>query len=126
MTNDDLHELAAPYALDAVDADERVAFETHLRECERCRAELASLRETVGALAYPAEAYSKPYPRECDSRPRPGDVVTKTDPLPGLDDNDELVFMASDAGEYNTLLRGDLMASAAEIDWSAVTPVGLV
>ena len=60
MTNDDLHELAAPYALDALDADERVAFETHLRECERCRVELASLRETVGALAYAAEAPAPP------------------------------------------------------------------
>jgi hypothetical protein len=57
-----------------------------------------NFRFVEDALAYPAEAYSKPYPRECDSRPRPGDVVTKTDPLPGLDDNDELVFMASDTG----------------------------
>jgi anti-sigma factor RsiW len=55
MTNEDIHELAAAYALDALDAGERNEFERHLPECERCRAELASLSETVGALAYAAE-----------------------------------------------------------------------
>jgi anti-sigma-K factor RskA len=55
MTNDDLHELTAAYALDALDADERRAFEAHLRECDDCRSELPSLSETVGALAYATE-----------------------------------------------------------------------
>ncbi len=56
MTNQDLHELAAGYALDALDADDRQAFESHLAECERCRAELAGLSETVGTLAFAVEA----------------------------------------------------------------------
>ena len=60
MTNEDLHELAAPYALDALSADEREEFEAHLHECERCRDELASLQETVGALAYAAEGPAPP------------------------------------------------------------------
>jgi anti-sigma-K factor RskA len=51
----DLHELAAPYALDALDADERERFERHLAECERCSAQLVELQETVGALAFVAE-----------------------------------------------------------------------
>jgi anti-sigma-K factor RskA len=55
MTNDDLHELTAAYALDALDAEERRAFEAHLRECDGCRSELSSLSETVGALAYATE-----------------------------------------------------------------------
>jgi len=55
MTNDELHELTAAYALDALAADERREFETHLSDCERCRTELAELSETVGALAYAAE-----------------------------------------------------------------------
>jgi anti-sigma-K factor RskA len=55
MTNDHLHELTAAYALDALDADDRRAFEEHLGECENCRSELAALGETVGALAYSAE-----------------------------------------------------------------------
>jgi anti-sigma-K factor RskA len=55
MTNEDAHELAAAYALDALSVDERQQFETHLLECERCRTELATLQETVGALAFSAE-----------------------------------------------------------------------
>jgi anti-sigma-K factor RskA len=55
MTNEDLHDLATAYALDALGADERQQFETHLLGCERCRAALAALQETVAALAYATE-----------------------------------------------------------------------
>lgn len=55
MTTDNLHDLTAAYALDALDSTERAAYETHLRECGDCRAELASLEDTVGALAYANE-----------------------------------------------------------------------
>lgn len=55
MTNEDLHELAGAYMLDALDADDRQAFEEHLAGCERCRAEVAGLTETAGALAYGAD-----------------------------------------------------------------------
>jgi anti-sigma-K factor RskA len=55
MTNEDLHELAAAYALDALPADERAEFESHLAGCERCRDDLRSLEDTVGTLAYGAE-----------------------------------------------------------------------
>lgn len=51
--NDDLHELAAAYALDALDPDERAAFEAHLERCERCRAELEASHGVVEALARP-------------------------------------------------------------------------
>jgi anti-sigma-K factor RskA len=51
----ELHELAAPYALDALDADERERFERHLAECERCSAQLADLQEAVAALAFAVE-----------------------------------------------------------------------
>jgi anti-sigma factor RsiW len=46
-----IHELTAGYALDALDADERWAYETHLASCERCREELTSFWETSAALA---------------------------------------------------------------------------
>jgi anti-sigma-K factor RskA len=59
-TNEDLHELTAAYALDALDADERSAYEAHLAECERCRADLRDLGETVGALALAAEGPAPP------------------------------------------------------------------
>jgi anti-sigma-K factor RskA len=55
MTNDDLHDLTAAYALDALDEDERRAFEEHLGDCDDCRIELASLGETAGALALATE-----------------------------------------------------------------------
>src|SRR5919201_6155302 len=49
-----VHELAAD-ALDALDDDDRHAFEEHLDGCEECREEFASLRETAAALAFAAE-----------------------------------------------------------------------
>jgi anti-sigma-K factor RskA len=62
MSSEDteIHDLAAAYALDAVDDDERMAFERHLETCERCRAELASLRETAASLAYAAPPAAPP------------------------------------------------------------------
>ncbi len=48
---EDLHELAGAYALDALDDDERVRFETHLRSCERCQVEVAEFRSVALALA---------------------------------------------------------------------------
>ncbi len=56
----DLHELVAPYALDALDADERERFERHLAECERCSEQLADLQEAAGALAFAAEGPEPP------------------------------------------------------------------
>ncbi len=57
-----LHDLTAAYALDALDADEARAYESHLGGCERCRAELAALGETASHLAWGAEAPA-PSPR---------------------------------------------------------------
>lgn len=51
MIHEDLQELLGAYAVDAVDADEAVAIEGHLRECPRCRAEVAELREVVALLS---------------------------------------------------------------------------
>ena len=39
------HELAAAYAVDALDADERATFEAHLATCPACQDEVASLAE---------------------------------------------------------------------------------
>jgi anti-sigma factor RsiW len=60
MTNEDIHELVAAYALDALGADDRQAFESHLTGCERCRAELAGLSEAVGTLAFGVEGPAPP------------------------------------------------------------------
>lgn len=52
----DMHELVGAYALDALEADEVDAFELHLAECPRCRAELVDHRETAAMLAYAGAA----------------------------------------------------------------------
>lgn len=46
---DEVHSLVAPYALDALDGPEEHEFERHLALCERCRDELAALREAAAA-----------------------------------------------------------------------------
>ena len=60
MERTDIHELSAAYALDALDADERRAFEEHLGECERCRADVAEFWGTTALLAYGAPAAAPP------------------------------------------------------------------
>jgi len=51
---DNVHVLVGAYALDALDEGDEVSFEQHLALCERCREELAGLREAAAALAYGA------------------------------------------------------------------------
>ncbi|MGQ0639332.1 MAG: anti-sigma factor [Gemmatimonadaceae bacterium] len=53
---------AAAYALGALDADERAAFEEHVATCATCRAEADELRETAAMLAYAAPAREVPPP----------------------------------------------------------------
>ncbi|QNP73586.1 anti-sigma factor [Streptomyces roseirectus] len=52
----DLHSLAAPYALDALDGDERRRFEKHLRSCASCAAEVRELAEDAVRLAWSTAA----------------------------------------------------------------------
>jgi anti-sigma-K factor RskA len=60
MAQLELHDLAAAYALDAVDPEDRWTYERHLDTCEPCREEVARLREGAADLAYIAEG---PEPR---------------------------------------------------------------
>ena len=48
--HDEIAELVAAYALDAVDADEAERVERHLDECPRCRAELGEHRDVAAWL----------------------------------------------------------------------------
>jgi anti-sigma-K factor RskA len=57
---DDLHELSALYALDVLSGEERTRFEEHLDECDRCRAELAGLRDAASSLAFAVEGPAPP------------------------------------------------------------------
>jgi anti-sigma factor RsiW len=60
VERDDIHELTAPYALDALDPQAEREFEEHLRDCERCREEVAMLRGTAASLAHDAPAMAPP------------------------------------------------------------------
>ncbi|WP_225098366.1 anti-sigma factor domain-containing protein [Streptomyces sp. CoH27] len=56
MGGADLHSLAAPYALDALEPGERRRFEKHLRDCDRCAAETRGLAEDAVRLAWSTAA----------------------------------------------------------------------
>ncbi|MCI3275599.1 anti-sigma factor [Streptomyces cylindrosporus] len=53
---EDLHSLAAPYALDALEAGERIRFEKHLKSCDMCAAEARALSEDAVRLAWSTAA----------------------------------------------------------------------
>jgi anti-sigma-K factor RskA len=55
-----VHELAAGYALGALDEDDRRAFDEHLAGCQTCREELASLQDAAAALALAEEGPEPP------------------------------------------------------------------
>ncbi|MEV8372097.1 anti-sigma factor [Kribbella sp. NPDC056861] len=59
-TGDDIHTLAGPYALDALDGDERRLFEQHLPQCVVCSAEVAELREAAVKLSTGVSMYPPP------------------------------------------------------------------
>ncbi|MFE9683390.1 anti-sigma factor domain-containing protein [Streptomyces sp. NPDC006285] len=52
----ELHSLAAPYALDALEPHEHKRFEKHLKRCEHCAAEVRALREDAVRLAWSTAA----------------------------------------------------------------------
>jgi anti-sigma-K factor RskA len=49
--SDDLHALVGLYVVDALDDDERRAFEEHLAECASCSAEVVEFRSTTSRLS---------------------------------------------------------------------------
>ncbi|HUY72442.1 MAG TPA: anti-sigma factor [Gaiellaceae bacterium] len=60
MDVEKLHDLTAAYALDALDPEEREAYEAHLAECERCREEVAEFSSVAASLAHAVEPASPP------------------------------------------------------------------
>lgn len=51
---DEIHELTAAYALDALEARDRERYESHLATCEACRDELEAFWSVSGSLAHAA------------------------------------------------------------------------
>jgi anti-sigma-K factor RskA len=60
MEDQGIHGLTAAYALDALDEQDELEYEEHLRTCESCRDGLAALTETATSLAYAVEAPAPP------------------------------------------------------------------
>ncbi|MER5597403.1 anti-sigma factor [Streptomyces sp. NPDC002265] len=56
LRREDLHSLAAPYALDALEPAERLRFERHLDGCDVCAAEVRALSEDAVRLAWSTAA----------------------------------------------------------------------
>lgn len=52
LSHGEIEGLLGVYALDAIEGDEREVVELHLRECPRCRAEVAEHREVAALLAH--------------------------------------------------------------------------
>jgi anti-sigma-K factor RskA len=55
MTHDEVSDLLASFALDAVDGEEHEQIIEHLNECPRCRAEIDAHREVAAALGNSVE-----------------------------------------------------------------------
>jgi anti-sigma-K factor RskA len=64
LTHDEAFAMLDALALDALDGAERDAVLAHVAECEICRAELATLRETASHLAFAAPNAGAPGSRE--------------------------------------------------------------
>lgn len=82
-THDEIRELLAAMALDAVEAEERLEIEQHVEHCPQCRRELDSMRDVAGMLgntveALPDDLWSSISSRLYESRER------TTPPMPRL------------------------------------------
>ena len=93
MHHDELRELAASYALDALSDDEKEAFEQNLDLCPECAGVVASLRATVSTLAYAAPGRKAPaalrarvldaierLPSAVPASPKPGAAPSQVSP----------------------------------------------
>ncbi|MCD9198103.1 anti-sigma factor [Aeromicrobium wangtongii] len=85
----DLHSLMAPYALNALDDEERARFEAHLEQCADCQAEMAGFMATAVRLGGAAEHTPPPGLRErllteIGSTPQERPIVTSLADRRGL------------------------------------------
>jgi anti-sigma-K factor RskA len=79
----ELHSLAGPYALDALDsAAEQDRYERHLNRCQTCTAEVRGFRETATRLGMAAARTPPPQLREQVMA-----AVARTRQLPAADDH---------------------------------------
>lgn len=102
VSSADLHELAPLYALDALDAAEKIAFEEHLRQgCDSCAKDVRSFTDIAGLIA---ESVSAAPPARL--RDRLLSKVSRAPRAPGI------LFEHS----------GVLIARSDELAWQALAP----
>ena len=113
----DMQELLAAYALDAVDGDEAEVIELHLRECPRCRAEVAANRETAAFLAMghqpvPADVWERITSGLEEALPAPGLLM----PLASRPHRRSIRVLAGSAAAGIVLLAGVVVHQGARLD----------
>lgn len=95
--NTELHHLAAAYALGALEADERDAFEIHYPQCEICSVEVVEFALTAAVLA----ERSLLHPRG-EVRSVVMERISKTRQLPPLVDRSMLSTVSTGSGDAIT------------------------
>ena len=107
-----LHSLAGPYALDALDSGaEQDRFERHLNRCQNCTAEVRGFRETATRLGMAAAQTPPP-----EMRDRVMAAVARTRQVPTTDDHARHARPAPRTRPLTRLaLIGGALAAAAAI-----------
>ncbi|HEY2042838.1 MAG TPA: anti-sigma factor [Jatrophihabitans sp.] len=82
MTSPDLHSLVGAYAVDALNSDERIAFEDHLNVCADCANEVGSLQAAATELSHIAAIAPPP-----ELRASVLASISQVRPLPPVVDN---------------------------------------
>ena len=98
----DIHALSGAYAVDALDDQERDAFERHLAGCGACRAEVDSLREAAASLGDTVSLTPPAHLRNAVL-----DNIVKVRPLPPV------VPIGKRRGGLRVVLSSSLVAAAA-------------
>lgn len=80
----DMHDLVAAYALDALESEEQRGFEAHLETCAKCREELALLQGATSSLAEANRIEPPPDLKQKVMSQAPGEV-SRPEPLPADD-----------------------------------------
>jgi hypothetical protein len=109
---EDLHSLAGPYALDALDsAAEQSRFERHLNRCHDCTSDVRGFRETATRLGFAAARQPPP-----EMRARVMAAAARTRQVPAAEDHARHARPAARARPVARLATvGGALAAAAAI-----------
>ena len=115
----DLHSLAGPYALDALDSGaEQDRFERHLNRCQNCTSEVRGFRETATRLGMAATRQPPP-----EMRDRVMAAVARTRQVPAGDD---AARHARPAARLRPLPRLAMVGGALAVVAALVLAIALV